>query len=332
MKYYSRLIFIFSTFMFGGVMCSDAVIQKKINHYQDLGIDLHGCEKQNLLWQEIVKTKYDELPELKKFGLIQLISMSHQELSLKTNLITDIAPPNWKKYLHRHGSVAKIKIVPINNSFTGIYSGADCGLLRLSLTYSPKGSKPVAPGLALKIFRENNPSVNVSALYSLEGQEKDFNFLKNPMSNIVPPSDGFGQKLVHKVFKRYSKYPEEVRTQELSKIKADGTKIPNAIGPRQIFFVPTKDLNFSSAEHDVREDFHNIPKGTVIYKIYARLNEDEKFDYTSLTADTQKQFLSEAIPIANIITTSEFISSEFGDGILFFRHQVHEKKNKNKGY
>ena len=137
---------------------------------------MKGCQKQAILWEKVQASVHKELPDYRKFGLMQLISMSMQELSKKSELHSDFSPAGWKKYLHRRGSLAKVKIVPVNNKYSGVFEGAECALLRLSLTYRPAGSKPVAPGLALKILRDGTTSANISALVSLDGQENEFNF------------------------------------------------------------------------------------------------------------------------------------------------------------
>jgi len=138
---------------------------------------LSGCEKQSQLWERAEASEYKVRPEYRKFSVMQLLAMSVQRLTLKGNTHSDFAPDGWKKYLHRRGALAKVRIVPRSSRYTGVFQGSDCSLLRLSLTYKTDGDKPVAPGLALKVLRDGIHSANVSALVSLDGQGKDFNFL-----------------------------------------------------------------------------------------------------------------------------------------------------------
>lgn len=283
---------------------------------------MNACEKQDILWENVQKTAHKELPELRKFGAVELFKMSRQELEIKGNKRSDFSPDGWYKYLHSKGSVAKVKIVSTNDKYSGIFKGAECALLRLSLTYSPAGSKPVAPGLALKVLRDGVDSANVSALVSLQGQEKDFNFFKHPMSNIVPEGEGIGQKLVHKVFRKVSGYPEELLVNDMAAIDASGKKIKSPVAPRQIFFVPSTDLKFSESEHDVREDFATISEGSVVYQVYAAPEKYMAFDYSKFKAEDIQKFIKESQHIADIVTTSEFKASEFGDNGMFFRHQL----------
>jgi len=284
---------------------------------------LKAQEKQDILWDEVRATAYKELPEYKKFGVMQLISMSRQEIATKESLHSDFAPKGWKKYLHRRGAIAKVKIVPRDGQkYTGIFQGADSAFLRLSLTYKVTGSRPVAPGLALKVLRDGTYSANISALVSLNGQEKDHNFFQHPMSNIVPIGDGLGQSLVHKIFRKVSKYPEELVASDMAAINSQGEKIKDVVAPRQLFFIPSQGLTFAHDEHDVREDFMNIPEGTTVYQIHVAPEKYKDYDYSKYTPEDVAAFVKESHHVADIVTTSEFIASAFGDDGMFFRHQL----------
>ena len=286
---------------------------------------LSACEKQEILWNNVMGSVYKDLPDYQKLGLGQLMRMAKQELEIKGSRHLDFAPAGWIKYLHRRGVLAKVKIVPTNTKYSGVFQGADCALLRLSLTYKTAGSKPVAPGMALKILRDKTYSANISALVSLDGQKKDFNFFQNPMSHIVPLGKNMGQKLVHGVFDNISAYPEELLIDDLASIDSAGRTIKNVVSPRQIFFVPNKGLGFSSEEHDVRNDFLSIPQGTVVYQIYALAEKPKDFDYSEYSDENAKDFLAKSEHIADIVTTSEFLASEFSDDGIFFRHQLRYK-------
>ncbi len=283
---------------------------------------LKACEKQSELWEKIQSTAFEELPPYNALGIRQVIGMASQGVTQKGRHQSDFAPSGWIKYLHRRASIAKVKIVSANSSYTGIFQGADCALLRLSLTYKASLLKPVAPGLALKVLRDGVPSANISALVSLDGQGQDYNFFKHPMSNIVPTGTGIGQRLVHRIFSKASNYPEEMLAVDFAKVDATGKTVAQTKAPRQIFFVPNEKLNFSSESHDVRNDFETIPEGTLIYKIYALNEKYNRFNYANYKPENVPQFLKNSEHIGNLITASPFISSEFGDDGIFFRHQL----------
>jgi hypothetical protein len=286
---------------------------------------LSACEKQDVLWSHIQQTKYTKLPAYRTLGLLQALAMGRQEVSIKGSHYHDFAPVGWRKFLHGRASIAKVKIVPVENKYSGLFQGADCGLLRLSLTSAVAGPRPVAPGLALKVLLDGVESVNVSALVSLDGQGHDFNFFKYPYSNIVPVGEALGQKLVHRIFLSASPYPEELKAQEFAEVDQRGNKVANVVTPRQLFFIP-QDLGFSSKEHEVRDDFAKIPVNTALFEIRAAPDKYNNFNYGDYTPEMVSEFLKESIPVAHIVTTSEFIASAFGDDGIFFRHQFRNKK------
>ncbi len=252
---------------------------------------------------------------------MQLMGMTLQELSKKKNYHSDFSPKNWKKYLHERGVMAKIKFESVGeHSYSGAFQGHECGLLRLSLTYRPTKSRDVAPGLALKLLRDGHESANLSALYSLDGQKKNYNFFENPLSNIVPITGGIGPKLVHSLFKRVSDYPEELLLNHMADIDEHGKKASSSVAPRQIFFVPNSQLKFNSSAHDIREDILTIEAGTKLYDVYAYTNKE--YDYYDYEDEDIAQFVKKAEKIGHITTTSEFIASEFGDTGIFFRHET----------
>lgn len=287
---------------------------------------MKACEKQDVLWTKIKETAYTELPAYRSLGVLQLIAMSKQEVATKGRHRSDFAPEGWKKFLHGRASIAKVKIVPVTNSkYTGVFQGADCALLRLSLTSATTMGRPVAPGLALKVLRDGTFSSNVSSLVSLDGQEDNYNFFEYPMSNIVPVGHSMGQKMVHKIFLTATKYPEELLASDMSSVDAHGVTIKENRSPRQIFFFPNKDLKFPTTAHEVRADFATIPAGTVIYQIYALSDKYKDFDYSDYTPEKVKEFQKDSEHIADVVTTSEFVSSAFGDDGIFFRHQLRPK-------
>lgn len=302
---------------------------------------LSACEKQKVLWNEITISKHSSsLPEFSEVGFGTIMRMGLQAMRKKTAINTDFAPEGWVKYLHRRGVVAKVKFVPASesNPYTGIFkSGAECSLLRLSLTGKPNKRLGFAPGLAWKVLRDGMHSVNVSALYHLEGQREvvndavrdDYNFLANPLSNIVPVGDDFGKIWVHRIFSRVTDYPEELKINEFARKSEKGIQGETIRAPRQVFFVPlgNEDFRFSADEHDFRRDFLNrVNPGTELYEVRAADESRREFEYHSkYDKDMIQKFKEESILLGTIVTTSDFVASEFGDTGLLFRHEVRRK-------
>jgi hypothetical protein len=289
-------------------------IRKYWHNAEDLGSlptdyqSWKAAQKQDFLWNSrILKSKYDQLPPLKKIDIVALFLTA---LKTKMDLQSDEAPINWKKAIHAHGIVAKIKFIPTNNtSFSGLFKGADYGLLRLSVTGDPS-DRGFAPGLAIKLFVDENPSGNFSALVSLVGQDKNYNFFANELSNIVPIAKSLGPIITNLIFTRVTKYPTKLYLEDLGEINQQGQKESKADYPAQVFLVPNSSIKFPESPHDFRNDLATIPTGTSLYSVYGVSQEEANSN------NRQK-----AQVIGHIETMSEFVSSFYGDSQLFFRHQ-----------
>ena len=309
---------------------------------------LSACEKQDVLWNKIKETEHKELPAYSKLGFFQILGLVAQPLIYKVEEYSDFSPKGWKKYIHKRGSVAKVKFNSIgDHPYTGVFKGAECALLRLSVTYEPveekdikvrdhskkghrykyiKGKgKPLAPGLALKFLRDEIPSANVSALYTLSGQGQDYNFFRHPLSNIVPRGSSIGEKIVHKIFSKVTRYPEELKMKNMARSTSKGEKESKPIEPRQIFFVPNSELNFSKDFHDVRNDFVTLKLNTVLYEVYALPTSDKYKNYSQYKIEDIPKYRKQAQLIGEITLASKFIASEFGDLRLFFKHDIQEQ-------
>jgi hypothetical protein len=283
---------------------------------------LSACQKQQILWDLVERSEYQVKPALKEFGAKQLLKMFYQRLSLKGSHHSDFAPAGWEKYIHPHGSIAKMKWISHAPELTGIYKGAECGLLRLSLTYAPGPRRPVAPGLAVKILRDGMASANVSALVSLNGQGENYNFFSEALSNVVPAGSGIGQSLVHLIFSSVSRFPESISVKHFSAFDDKGQAFQTEKPIEQLFFVPSAGLPGRQTPHDARDDFANIPIGTSIYKVYAVVNPAVQIISTEYSAAQAAERLKDARLIGEIVTQSRFIASDFGDAGIFFRHEI----------
>jgi hypothetical protein len=276
-----------------------------------------AAQKQAFLWDtRILISEYDQLPLLRKIDVVGLFLTA---LRAKMDLHSDQAPRNWKKAIHAHASLAKIKFVPAPNTpFTGLFQGADYGLLRCSVTGDPT-DRGFAPGLAVKFLIDGKPSENFSALVSLTGQGNNYNFFANEFSNVVPVVNQFGPKLINFIFRRVSKYPTKLSLEDLSETDQHGQPQPEPRYPAQIFLVPNPAVQFpDSPPHDFRDDLATIAPGTQLFSVYAVDALEEQGTSDGLNQAESRQ---NAQWIGSIETTSEFVCSAYGDTQLFFRHQ-----------
>jgi hypothetical protein len=271
-------------------------------------------QKQELLWQKIQQTQYDRDPPLTKIDLIGLFLTS---LSKKMDLAIDEAPQGWKKAIHAHGIVAKIKFVAAPDTpFTGLFRGVDYALLRASVTGDPS-DRGFAPGLAIKFLIDGKPSANFSALVSLVGQGQNYNFFDREFSNIVPVVNDLGPRLINLIFSRVTRYPTKLYLEDFAKFDQKGQSESNPHYPSQIFLAPNPQLKFlTTPPHDFRDDLKTIPANTKLFTVFA-------VDPTKVGDELidRPEYRQKAQEIGHIETSSPFIASSFGDSQLFFRHQ-----------
>ena len=281
-----------------------------------------AARKLDFIWNnQILKSRYDQLPPLEKIDVLGLFVTI---LTIKMDRLADEAPSKWKKAIHAHGSVAKIRFVPSENTpFSGLFKGADSGLLRLSVTGDP-ADRGFAPGLALKLFIDGKPSANFSALVSLSGQGDNYNFFANELSNIVPEEKSFGPKFINLIFRRTSKFPRKLYLRYFAEFDQQGDQESFPHYPYRIYLTPNPQVQFpASPAHDFRNDLATIEAGTSLFSVYAVDPRQVGDDAAKNVADAveQPEYRQKAELIGQIETTSEFVTSSYGDSRLFFRHQ-----------
>lgn len=282
-------------------------------------------EKLRILQEQIEFTEYQQLPQwtgtepLAMFGLalawatdvfkwakggdpIRGLVRDFFSVSLERN--SDVMPEGRKKAIHTYGSTAAIKFVADDRSpFTGLFKGVSYGLARLSLAAKPAASG-TAPGIGVKFLVDGQPSANFVAMYSVEGQQS-YNFFANEFSTFIGTPVSCPKKMLMSAFATATADPTKVDSAFLAKTNQDGTVVTQPVAPEKLIFVPNRQqLAFENGSHEVRDDFKNIAADTVLYRVYGVRTASE-----------------ERIYIGDIVTTSRFVASQFGDEKLFFRHQ-----------
>ena len=286
-----------------------------------------AADKQEHLWVNgALRTQYKpgELPALKPVDIGGLISSI---LWKKVQDRTDVAPAGYEKPIHPYGVMAKVKFNPVaGNPYTGLFQGANSGLLRLSVTGDP-ADRGFAPGLAWKAFVDGKPSQNVSALYTLSGQGTNYNFFANELSQYVLPevNETLGTTTLFSVV---SAKPTKLRLDDMAEVTQTGAAVATPKAPTQIYFVPRAEVKtrFSTAAHDFRNDLLTLPAGTKLYDVYATSMEIKTSIFPSISKNYATQRRNSAVKIGEMELSSAFNASAFGDGGVFFKHQRDEDK------
>ncbi len=172
----------------------------------DAGLELEyeslsAEEKLAIRWERILETRYTKIPPFARLGLglLKLLSPGHLEKAFTHNGDT---MPKRTKVVHPSGSTILLdwEAVP-NHPYTGIFAtGSQTVLACMSLATAPETHK-IIPGMALKIFIDGKESVNIMALFSLDGQEQFNNFANGYSTKLAPPKDTFANYLVSLAFK-----------------------------------------------------------------------------------------------------------------------------------
>ena len=283
--------------------------------------------KQNHLWVNgALRTSYEE-GEVPAIEPIDIGGLINSILWKKVQDVTDVAPPGYSKPIHPRGALAKVKFVPSSgHDFTGLFQGADHGLLRLSVTGDPS-DRGFAPGLALKLFVDGKRSENVSALYTLSGQGDNHNIFANELSNYVQAevNETLGTTTL---FSLVSSKPTLLVMSDMAKVNQDGSTVGSAKTPSQIYFVPNSSLknSTSAAPHDFRDDLAAIPAGTKVYDVYGTTKSIKTSIWPWVTERYARERRNSAVKIGELVTDSAFTLSQFGDTGIFFKHQRYEDR------
>jgi len=96
----------------------------------------------------------------------------------------DVMHTGWTgtrtKYIHSVGTHGKVVLNSNgNHPFTGLFQGANKGIVRLSSAAKPElgnPDAPLGPGMGLKFLRDGMDSANLVAMYSVNGQPGEWNF------------------------------------------------------------------------------------------------------------------------------------------------------------
>jgi hypothetical protein len=267
--------------------------------------NFYAKDKQNILWNNMVHSRWRQYPAWQGGGFCHLIS-SLPGLAQTFSMQTDEFPEKRIKVIHTHGVVAKINLVITGESqYTGLFKSGAIGFVRLSLAANPDDNNFI-PGMALKFLIDKSYSLNILAMHNLEGQGVNHNWFAHDFSNIIPEPQSIALKTIGWFFSLVRDPPNELSLNHLANIESNGASVSNPKAPYKIIFEPAKevkDLIEEDSKNDFRDNLNQIKKGAIIYDIY--LQEDVKHPI---------------VKVGYIQLMSNFLASEYGDYRLFFQH------------
>merc|ERR1712142_1276069 len=271
-----------------------------------------AAEKSEIIWSNVL----EDLTPADWFGLLELPGIFTESMCPTLRAPGDEMP--WEegiisdgtryKYIHTVGTVGQVEWRDLGgHSYSGIFTGATKGVVRFSLAKEP--SPPglnTAPGMGLKFLRDGVDSANLVAMYSVDGQDS-WNFFKNDFTNHIGPG-GLDLVPLEIKFSEATNYISEVALSDFGMYGESGVPVSDPKFPFMLRFHPTGELSFSDDYvRPFTEDLTSIPAGSTLYEVYA-------WDNPEGLNGVEKH-------IANLVLTSDMVTSLWGDSHLFFRHQ-----------
>ena len=134
----------------------------------------------------IIKNCLENTTPADWFSTFKMLGLFTQSMCPTLTHRGDEMMEDRNKYIHTVGAVAQVKWEDLGgHNYTGIFTGADHGIARLSVAKEvDEDNKVIVPGMGLKFLRDGMESVNLVAMHSLDGQ-KSWNFFKNHFSNHI---------------------------------------------------------------------------------------------------------------------------------------------------
>lgn len=285
-----------------------------------------GAEaKADWLWGQIMATAHTAAsrpplappPPRLLFRALQVLRRSGLRVTLERS--DDALPVGRPKIIHTQGSMATIRLVinadsPYSGvlappSGSGSVQGVTVGAVRMSLATPSGPSRPVVPGMALKLFVAGQPSLDLLAVNHTNGQGLDPDLFSNSLTHDLTNTHGYlrnGQRLMSKLFHRVSLQPRRLSIDHFAAVSSDGVAVEanDRNRPQRLDFVP---------HPDVRGHFAMYPAGTDFRTVLGDLGAGTRL------YDVQAIEASGASHLGVIELTSTFVSSSAGDRV-FFRH------------
>ena len=155
----------------------------------------------------------------------------------------DDMPCYWdgcrNKDIHSVGVVSKVKFEAASSPFSGIFKGADYGLIRHSTAAPYKSTDTnIKPGLGLKFLRDGVDSANLVSMFSVDGQDS-WDFFANNWSNHIP--DIVSKALIPLGIKFHTAtdYIQAVGLSDMAKYDQTGAVTDPAVFPFKLRFEPS---------------------------------------------------------------------------------------------
>jgi hypothetical protein len=282
-----------------------------------------AADKREILQSMIEDSEYRTLPANDGKSKLELVTdltraaIGNAFLSKAFENDGDIMESKRQKILHRYGSTALVAFEPTSPvAATGLLSEHALGLIRIAPAVPPKDDDFTA-GLALKLFVDGEPSVNLLAMYSVDGQGASHNTFQETFSTSIADAVGLPEKTLGKLFERVvgAGNAAHVGPDRLALVTSNGASVETgqATAVTKVMFEPTdeaKGLIPATSREDCRDALaKRVPAGTTLYRVFIARPDD-----------------ANRTLVGTLKTETPFVASHVGDR-LFFKHDVTPKKD-----
>ncbi len=270
--------------------------------------DLSAEEQKQVLWRDIEKTVYPKLPPFVAPGIIDTFTILRP--SFNKGAFDDfncVMREDRKKIVHPLGVVAQVQFIVRHQIGSGmLIHGADHGLMRISLAKAPENGN-YTPGLALMLFKDNQPPANILAMPSIDGQNNFRLFDRDYVTSLPTPSLSFKTWVLSRQFnegiKSLGYKNHDALALSTSKLLDEHDESNFKI---RLTALPALKNLFKAEKSN--EDFREI-------LVNAKLKDEDLF-LVHVEREDQPMFW-----VGVIRASSNFLASKFADERLHFQHQ-----------
>ncbi len=244
------------------------------------------------------------------YGALNELTLFFEKMDPTFTTFEDVLPSGRKKLIHSVGVVAGIEFKSSGtHPYTGLFKGADSGILRFSCAKEYSTDKPAienfTPGMGVKFLRNGMYSGNFVAMYSVNGVPT-WNPFGESFANHIPGASGALKFLAAK-FATATDYVQTVGLSDFAKYDQEGNDVGTPVFPFKLQFLAGDEVahkfgpNFTE---DYKNELMSLAAGTTLYEVWAQPDPSSALEH-----------------IGSYVTTTKFTTSLYGDHVLFFQHQ-----------
>ena len=197
---------------------------------------LPAAEKQAIIWENtLMDSSSNHWPGL------ELGEIFFESMCITMEQSGDELPKAWtgnyrKKYIHSVGNVGKVEFVAKENAYTGIFKGAQYGIIRISFAAEPdENVLNTTPGMGLKFLRDGTESASLVAMYGVDGQAS-WNIFANDWSNHIAAAEGVALIAIGAKFATATPYIQQVGLSDFAMVGEDGVAETEINYPYKLIF------------------------------------------------------------------------------------------------